>query len=91
MPRSWANYILKLNRSQLRSAFKGRKIRKMEDVVHQQSGGPKLQFKEVSLEELERIKKAIRADLKRERTKTKWAYFLSALIIAMGIFLLFFS
>ena len=63
----------------------------MEDVIQQQSGGPKLQFKEVGPEELEGIKKAIRADLARESVKRKRAYFLSALIIAMGIFLIFFS
>ena len=80
MARLWANYILKVNRAQL----KKRKVRKFKDMVTVDSTKEGVRFKEVSEEELSRIK----AEIRQEATKEIWLGYLRSAFAFLGTLLI---
>ena len=76
MPRSWANAILKLNRSLL----KKRHIRELKDVLRENSGTTMTKFKEVSPFELKRIKENIRQEAEAQKKREIGLYIIAFII-----------
>ena len=77
MARLWANAILKVNRALL----KKRKVRKLKDLLTENSGKTKTNFKQVSPAELEKIKSKIRERAKGHVFKEVKLYLYSLIVL----------